>query len=165
MASTGHDRQAHGRRSAPILPAPGVDRQRRLPAAPLPDRGGLDVGPHPGARIQRLFGNQAVQMLLASLPRLLDAPLPHAPSPEPAHGDRSAAPGPTVEAALRAPGQPLDPATRTRMETGFGHGFADVRIHTGPVAEASAQALSSAAFTLGGHIVFGPALRRLAPGP
>jgi hypothetical protein len=37
---------------------------------------------------------------------------------------------PTVQEALRSPGQPLDAATRAFMEPWFGHDFSQVRVHT-----------------------------------
>ena len=62
---------------------------------------------------------------------------------------------PSVRDALRSSGQPLDRPTRLRMEQHFGRSFANVRIHTGPAAEASAAALNALAYTAGCHIVFG----------
>ena len=55
---------------------------------------------------------------------------------------------------VRAPGQPLDTATRTFMEPRFGHDFGNVRVHAGAEAVAQATALQAAAFTVGNHIVF-----------
>src|SRR6266545_7306830 len=37
---------------------------------------------------------------------------------------------PVVHEVLRAPGQPLDTATRAFMEPRFGHDFSGVRVHT-----------------------------------
>jgi hypothetical protein len=42
------------------------------------------------------------------------------------------------------------------MRRQLGLDFGDVRIHTGPGAEASARAVGARAFTLGQHVVFGP---------
>lgn len=56
---------------------------------------------------------------------------------------------------LASHGQPLDANTRAFMERRFGRDFRDVRIHTGPDAEASARAVSAHAYTVGQHIVFG----------
>lgn len=56
--------------------------------------------------------------------------------------------------AVHAEGRPLDPATRSLMERGFGHDFGDVRVHTGPAAARSAQALDAAAYTVGTDVVF-----------
>jgi hypothetical protein len=76
-------------------------------------------------------------------------------------------PGPTavppmVHAVLRAPGQPLDPATRAFMEPRFGHDFAKVRVHTNNHAAESAAAVSALAYTVGNHVVFGAG--QYAPG-
>src|SRR5262249_42839929 len=45
--------------------------------------------------------------------------------------------------------------TRRTMEPRLGHDFHQVRIHTGPLAEASAKAVHSHAYTAGHHVVFG----------
>lgn len=63
-----------------------------------------------------------------------------------------------VDAALNAPGVPLDSSTRTFMETGFGHDFSAVRVHTGTLAAQSAQSVNARAYTVGNHIVFANAL-------
>lgn len=53
------------------------------------------------------------------------------------------------------PGRPLDQASRSFMESRFGHDFSDVRIHADTRAAESAQALKARAYTLGRDIVFG----------
>jgi hypothetical protein len=58
-----------------------------------------------------------------------------------------------VEQALRSRSEPLDRATRGFMEPRLGHDFGAVRIHRGPEADAAAQALDAAAFTIGRDIV------------
>lgn len=60
------------------------------------------------------------------------------------------------------PGSPLDVATRLEMESRFGQGFADVRVHTDSKAAASAESVHAEAFTVGSHLVFGPG--RFDPG-
>ncbi len=60
-----------------------------------------------------------------------------------------------VDTALRAPGQPLDPATRAFMEPRFGHDFSRVRIHSDDYAAEAAQALNARACTVGQDIIFG----------
>ncbi|AFE04347.1 hypothetical protein COCOR_01875 [Corallococcus coralloides DSM 2259] len=52
-------------------------------------------------------------------------------------------------------GQTLAPATRHSMESAFGTGFGDVRVHTSPEAGGAARALGARAFTVGTDIVFG----------
>jgi len=51
-------------------------------------------------------------------------------------------------------GQPLNPATRALMESRLEQSFEQVRVHTGPEAAASAQALNAQAYSVGSHIVF-----------
>jgi len=55
---------------------------------------------------------------------------------------------------LRSSGQPLDAETRAFMEPRFGHDFSNVRVHTDPTAQTSAQALGADAFTHRNHIAF-----------
>lgn len=61
-----------------------------------------------------------------------------------------------VHETVRAPGQPLDSATRAFMESRFGHDFSRVRVHADGGAAESAQALRARAYTVGPHVVFGP---------
>lgn len=62
---------------------------------------------------------------------------------------------PIVHEVLRSPGQPLDPATRTFMESRFGHDFSRVRVHTDAKAAESARAVNARAYTVGSDVVFG----------
>jgi Domain of unknown function (DUF4157) len=66
---------------------------------------------------------------------------------------------PQVDAALSAPGRPLDAATRGYFEPRFGHDFGRVRVH---VDHAAAEAMQAHAFTVGHRIVFGA--HRYQPG-
>jgi hypothetical protein len=68
---------------------------------------------------------------------------------------------PIIQDALRAPGQPLAPATRAAMEPRFGHDFGRVRVHTDARAAASARAVNALAYTVGDDVVF--AEGRFAP--
>lgn len=61
---------------------------------------------------------------------------------------------PIVHEVLRSPGQPLDPETRTFMESRFRHDFNEVRVHTDEMAAQSAQAVNAIAYTNNHHIVF-----------
>jgi Domain of unknown function (DUF4157) len=61
---------------------------------------------------------------------------------------------PVVHAALAMPGLPLDVAARKTLEFRLGHDFSRVRIHTGPLADRSAQAIGANAYTVGQDIVF-----------
>ncbi|MDB5034980.1 MAG: hypothetical protein JWQ98_2221 [Chlorobi bacterium] len=66
-----------------------------------------------------------------------------------------------VRDVLGSSGQPLGRQSRVDMETGFGHDFSHVRIHTDAKAAKAASALHANAFTVGSHIVFGE--NRFAP--
>jgi hypothetical protein len=57
---------------------------------------------------------------------------------------------------LRSTARPLDAATRSFMESGFGADFGAVRVHTGSEAARSAAGVSARAYTVGHDIVFGP---------
>jgi hypothetical protein len=59
-----------------------------------------------------------------------------------------------VQQVLREPGEPLGAAVRRRMEAHFGRRLDRVRIHTGPRATASADAVAARAYAVGRHIVF-----------
>jgi hypothetical protein len=52
-------------------------------------------------------------------------------------------------------GQPLEAETRAEMEAQFGQNLADVRVHTGTEAAASARMLGARAYTVGHDVVFG----------
>ncbi|HEX2093052.1 MAG TPA: DUF4157 domain-containing protein, partial [Longimicrobiaceae bacterium] len=71
---------------------------------------------------------------------------------------QAAGPAPAAAALASAvpadAGRPLDPATRAAMEARFGRDLRDVRIHTGPEADAAARGLNARAFTVGRDIVF-----------
>ncbi|WP_399553199.1 DUF4157 domain-containing protein [Streptomyces sp. gCLA4] len=60
-----------------------------------------------------------------------------------------------VHDVLRAPGRPLDDATRTDMEARLGADFSDVRIHDNSAAKASAAEVGARAYTSGSHVVIG----------
>jgi outer membrane lipoprotein SlyB len=61
---------------------------------------------------------------------------------------------PIIHDALRAPGQPLDAATRAFMEPRFGFDFSQVRVHADARADESARAVSAQAYTVGRDVVF-----------
>jgi hypothetical protein len=68
---------------------------------------------------------------------------------------------PIVHEVLRAPGAPLDAATRAFMEPRFGHDFSRVRVHTDAHAAQSADAVNAFAYTVDRDVVF--ASGRYAP--
>jgi len=55
---------------------------------------------------------------------------------------------------LKGSGSPLDAPTRSFMESKFGFDFGNIRIHTGPRAERSAQSVNARAYTIGSNIIF-----------
>ena len=71
------------------------------------------------------------------------------------HTSSALSPPPLVHEVLRAPGQPLDPATRAFFEPRFGHDFSRIRVHTDAKAAESAKSINARAYTVGHQIVFG----------
>jgi hypothetical protein len=61
---------------------------------------------------------------------------------------------PLVHQALATTGEALDPIARDQLEGMLGHDLSRVRIHTGPLADASARAIGARAYTVGQDIVF-----------
>jgi Domain of unknown function (DUF4157) len=61
----------------------------------------------------------------------------------------------TVQQVLNSPGRPLDVATRSFMESRFGHHFSQVRVHTDAQAAESARSVRALAYTVGRDVVFG----------
>src|SRR5262249_778236 len=118
----------------------GTFDDERLPAVrPVRATEGPTPGVDPGAdsherrilQLQRQAGNAGVAQLLGE-------------------ADEGAA----IEQVVSKGGEPLDTSTRVEMESAFGQGFGDVRIHTGTEATASAQRLGANAYTLGSDVVF-----------
>jgi len=60
----------------------------------------------------------------------------------------------SVDQAVSSGGSPLDGAALAKMESGFGHDFSQVRVHTDTRADESAQAVQARAYTMGNDIVF-----------
>ncbi|GAA2460846.1 DUF4157 domain-containing protein [Streptomyces macrosporus] len=138
-------------------PAPGTARSRGTSAAQASAGRGAAVPVLPTLRalaaLQRTAGNRAVTRMLR------DAGHRAAPRVQ-----RSAVTGEEATAAvqrsavadvLRGPGQPLPAALRGEMEARLGADFADVRLHTGPAARASAAQVGARAYTSGSHVVIG----------
>jgi hypothetical protein len=111
-----------------------------------------EANSHPILKLQQTVGNRAVQRLIESR------------FGRSAQEDSNEVPGPgtIVNAALDSPGEALDPATRTLMESSFGSDFAGVRVHTDELGAESAAAVRAHAYTSGNDIVF--AQGRYAPG-
>ncbi len=91
--------------------------------------------------------------------RLADRVAPGSPERAVSRGAVAGGTGPAapalVEAALAAPGRPLEPATRALVEARLGQDFSAVRVHADARAAASAEAISANAYTAGDDIVFG----------
>jgi hypothetical protein len=68
------------------------------------------------------------------------------------NAERRRNPLPAVRNVIEAPGRPLGAPTRARP--GFGHDFANVRVHTDQAAAEAADAVGARAFTVGEHVVF-----------
>lgn len=91
------------------------------------------LGPRSVLSLQRAAGNAGVASLLA---------------------DEDEA-SPVQDVVGKGGGAPLEPATRSRMETSFGTDFSDVRVHEGPAAAASAESVAARAYTVNNEIVLG----------
>ncbi|MFD8209673.1 DUF4157 domain-containing protein [Streptomyces sp. NPDC059695] len=98
--------------------------------------------------LQRAVGNAAVARMLAQRRA--------AGAQEEESGPGAAGGGPSVHEVLRSPGRPLAEPLRAEMEGRLGSDFGDVRLHTGPVAQRSAEELGARAYTSGSHVVIGP---------
>ncbi|MFJ5641096.1 DUF4157 domain-containing protein [Streptomyces sp. NPDC093223] len=61
----------------------------------------------------------------------------------------------SVADAVGSPGAPLEPRILQRAESAYGMDFGHVRVHSGPVAQRSAEELGARAYTTGPHIVLG----------
>ncbi len=96
-----------------------------------------------GARVAGAFGG-ALGGLVRGIGSLFFMAQPGGPRP---------ADPQTVQARLGA-GQPLESATRTRMERAFGADFGTVRVHRDANAASLARNLNARAFTLGNNVAF-----------
>lgn len=61
----------------------------------------------------------------------------------------------SVEQTLGSPGRPLEPVTRSFMESRFERDFGQVRVHDDAGAAQSAADVNAHAYTVGQHVVFG----------
>jgi hypothetical protein len=61
----------------------------------------------------------------------------------------------SIETMSAGGGSPLSPGLRALFEPRFGYDFSDVRVHTGPAAAGTAQALGARAFAVGRDVFFG----------
>jgi hypothetical protein len=86
--------------------------------------------------LQRVAGNAAVARLINS---------------EGLDGEEHS---PVLDVVGKGGGQPLESGVKERMEERFGADLADVRVHTGQQAAASASSVQAHAYTVGNEIVF-----------
>lgn len=124
--------------SARRRPFPGSD-ERGGPVRPGP------LTPAAVAALQRSVGNRVVAQLIAGERHVHDDACGHAPTVQRA----------LVDAAVRSPGRPIEPSRREQLESFHQEDFSAVRVHTGPVAQRSAEAIGASAFTVGEDIVLG----------
>jgi hypothetical protein len=94
-----------------------------------PDHAEHGAGPAHVLALQRTVGNAAVADVMAA--------------------------SSSVHEVLRSPGRPLNESVRTDMESRLDADFTDVRLHTGAVAQRSADEVGARAWTSGSHVVVG----------
>lgn len=61
----------------------------------------------------------------------------------------------SVDSVLAGSSRPLESGLRNGMEQRFGYDFSNVRVHTGGIAEQSADDVKARAYTVGRNVVFG----------
>jgi Domain of unknown function (DUF4157) len=110
--------------------------RREDAAVPAPLVASRLAAPNAVLGLQRVAGNAAVARLI---------------NPEQSDDQQRS---PVLDVVGRGDGEPLMPAVRGRMEKALGADFADVRVHVGPKAAASAEAVQARAYTVGNEIVF-----------
>jgi len=96
---------------------------------------------HSLLQMQRLYGNQYVQRVLAVARR----------------GEGEAEAAPQVESRIekaRGGGRALDSGVQRQMESAFGADFSGVRVHTGPEAHALNREVNAVAFATGQDVFF-----------
>lgn len=93
--------------------------------------------------LQRSVGNQVVAQRIADERHVHDDACGHGPTAQRA----------LVDAAVGSPGRPIESSRRRRLESFHQTDFSGVRVHTGPVAQRSAEAIGASAYTIGDDIV------------
>ncbi|MFE3181125.1 DUF4157 domain-containing protein [Streptomyces violascens] len=143
-----HDRHDNARMAAA--------RNGRTPVSKPAEGGGAP--PQGLLALQASAGNAAVVQLLrqaghssAQEQHQHAAGCGHQQTGQPAQAVQRSA----VHEVLRAPGRPMDDATRTDMEARLGADFSGVRIHNDSAAKASAAEVGARAYTSGHHVVIG----------
>jgi hypothetical protein len=95
--------------------------------------------------LQRAVGNQAVSRLLDEDQHVHDAGCGHDPTAQRA----------LVDEALHSPIQPLSTPKLKQLESFYQTDLSDIRVHTGPLAQRSAEAIGAKAYTVGADIIVG----------
>ena len=95
------------------------------------------IGTSGVAHLQRAAGNAATAQFLGQ------------------HDNNEDDPSLVHDVVNSSAGSSLDDATRSSMETKFGHDFSSVRVHSGGQAAAAAKSVQAQAFTVGDDIVLG----------
>jgi hypothetical protein len=75
-------------------------------------------------------------------------------APPPRQGGHAAAE--RARSVMAAPGRPMESGVRRRMQAHLGYPLGAVRVHDDAEAARSARELGARAYTVGGHVVFGP---------
>ncbi|MET7451738.1 DUF4157 domain-containing protein [Streptomyces sp. NPDC005574] len=116
------------------------------PAASLP----------PLLALQRAAGNAAVTRAIGEARHEHGADCGHEPAAvQRAEEQPSVQRRSSVFDAVGSPASPLEPRIQQRAEQAYGMSFAHVRVHSGPVAQRSAQEFQAKAYTTGSDIVAG----------
>ncbi|MFJ3964751.1 DUF4157 domain-containing protein [Streptomyces sp. NPDC090036] len=146
-------------------PARKTDEQLLLSSRPAATAQQVTAPPVGLMALQAGAGNAAVVQMLHRAGRLRDEEqhqhsdgCGHERAEHAGHAGQAGQPAvqrSTVHDVLRAPGRPMDHATRTDMEARLGADFSDVRIHEGSAARASAAEVGARAYTSGSHVVLG----------
>jgi hypothetical protein len=93
--------------------------------------------------LQRSVGNRVVAQRIAGERHVHDDACDHEPAVQRA----------LVDAAVGSPSRPIEPSRRQKLEAFHQTDFSGVRVHTGPVAQRSAEAIGARAYTVGDDLV------------
>ncbi len=160
-------------RSTQPSPVPGPRRRVASPAAGTHDAGRVAVGASQPRTLWRRTPDAAEREARSLGPRLAThaGPQGHArpqtgatggiPTPAPALRARQVS---RPDGALGS-GRPLAAAERRQFEPSLGVDLSGVRVHDGLAAKRATAARHAHAFTVGNHIVLGPAAQDGGPGP
>ncbi|MFJ1971525.1 DUF4157 domain-containing protein [Streptomyces sp. NPDC087903] len=124
----------------------------RKPAVPLRPA----ASPPPLLALQRAAGNAAVTRAIGEARHEHSADCGHeGAAVQRAEEQPSVQRRSSVFDAVSSPHSPLEPRIQHRAEQAYGMSFAHVRVHSGPVAQRSAQEFQAKAYTTGSDIVSG----------